>query len=188
MKQEEIMQRFFEIASNAIINEDYLLQRHCENEKCGCHHGISWLTESTIMYLICRSLIKNRFRYQVRAEQPYPDYNNKYADLTILNNGEWIACIEAKWIQDQKTVEGAKKDIERMKKYLEHHHDIGKFFLAFWCMDPRLSAYIPQWIDELKKYDIDNLRKEITFKTSFWDEYKNKYIEVDAGMTLFTIK
>ncbi len=180
----EALKSVFDAAFTAVRDEDKLLRGHCENP-CGYHHGIGFVTEPILVYLIFRSLIGKTPGYKIRLEQPYPSDARCQGDLILLRDGRWAACVEAKWLTSPDNVNLATKDMERMRQKLGA--EVGKFLLGFWVKDPRNGASIDQWLNSLAHVPgVDRLWTG-TFKTHWYkaDEAEPLLVEVEAGLTLF---
>lgn len=180
------MKKFFEIAMAAVQREDQLLRGHCACA-CGYHHGIGHVEERTFMHLILRALIKSRFKYKVRLEQPYPNDPSSKADLVLLREGQqqWAACVEAKLLDSHETMNLARQDMQWMRDRLLP--DVGKFLLAFWAR--RNLDDVCRWLVELNNEPNVDLVSTDTFVTSWCVEEEGNFTlqPVDAGLTLFEV-
>ena len=182
-----ILSAFFETAVSAVKKEDELLQQHCEGP-CGYHHGVGWVPEPILMHLIFRSLIGKTPGYQIRAEQPYPGHPTTYADLVFYQGMEWVACVEAKWLESRPKLDSAKNDMQRMRGKLPG--TIRKFMLGFWVHDPQYAAGLDPWLAELAGTPGTDRLWTGTFKTH-WSQASGppfSLIEIEAGLTLFEVK
>ena len=73
-KNNEII--FFEAVCNSLLAEDKELSSLFQNNSPlynNQHNGISCLYETTIVYLVFKELMRNKFPLAVSWEHPYPD-------------------------------------------------------------------------------------------------------------------
>lgn len=186
-KDQKSMKIVFDAAATAIKEEDKLLRSHC-SKPCGYHHGVAWVREPILVHLIFRELIKKKeLDYDIRLEQPYKSNRRLQADLVLMRDRRWAACVEAKWLDSPKKVDKAVEDMERMKQKLAS--DVGKFLLTFWVKSPENKANIDPWLKRLESVPAVILHWTEMFETQWY----NTHVEeasmqmVEAGITLFEV-
>jgi hypothetical protein len=143
--------KFFEIATDALKKEDvFLAERLAFCETAGFyrdyHQGISFLFETTLIYLIFRELLANDFprreNCEVRWEDPYPNNASKKVDLLLKPSSPLPeAFVEAK-IWRKEFGEDLKSDIDKMK---ELPTESRRFMLVFWW-DPTDGNTNLKWL------------------------------------------
>ncbi len=129
---------FFSVAADALVSEDkFLAQRLAEGEAAGFYsdypQGISFLFETTLIYLIFRELLARDFprreHCEVRWEEPYPDSVAKKADLLLKPSPpQPEAFVECK-IWKKERGEDLKGDVDKMRGLPSESR---RFLLVLW--------------------------------------------------------
>lgn len=92
--------KFFESFYDALKSEDELLRSLCEQNTPryeNQHNGISFLYETTMVYVVLKQLMKDRFPLTVSWEHSYPHKKSLKADIGLLDaNGQVDSLVEFK--------------------------------------------------------------------------------------------
>lgn len=108
------MQRFFTIAFEALDEENKFLKNNLSKTNLydKWHHGLSFLFETTLVYLIFRKLLEKNFPYEVIWEDSYTHVRSLKADLA-LEHSEGKIYIEFK-IWNKENAEDIETDLVKL--------------------------------------------------------------------------
>ena len=111
--------RFFNDVCQALVAEEKELHQLIEqNHSLYCRqnvHGIGCLYETTLVYLVWKQLMRDRFPLEVSWEHPYPENHTLHADMALLTEDRQVdSLIEYKiWkTEDAREVRG---DVEKYR-------------------------------------------------------------------------
>ena len=175
-----------QIACQAIETEDkFLLSRKANLKRY--HHGITFLSQKRWVYFIFREMISQlESRYEVRIDESYPNQNTK-ADLVIFDTQQesefWI---EARWLDCIGMANDLLSDADKLKQHLAG--DVTKLLLALWVKEPRLGDVVKDQLARIQNDPRISAAQKCCFRTSVLDESTQQYIDVEAGVTLFTVR
>lgn len=115
---EEDIDNFFKLAVAAIKDENEFWNTKLRDYGVvgyytWRHHGIWFLVEQAIVYVILRRLVDEQFRLEVLWEQPYP--GNKRLHVDIALKGEKPVFIEFKASRFRKGYSDVKNDVEKLR-------------------------------------------------------------------------
>ena len=178
-----------QIACQAIETEDKFLFSRKANLK-RYHHGITFIREEQLVYFIFREMISQLgSRYEVRINESYPKPHNinRAADLVIFNSQEnsdfWI---EVRWVDCIRMANDLLNDADKLNQYLIGN--VTKLLLALWVKEPRLGNTVDNQLARIQNDPRINAAQKCCFRTSVLDENTQQYIDVEAGVTLFTVR
>lgn len=117
---------FFEAVCNSLLAEDKELSSLFQNNSSlykNQHNGISCLYETTLVYLVFKKLMRNKFPLSVSWEHPYPHNYALKADMALMNADKIEAFVEFKiW----RTEDGREIRAD-INKYLNFRSDISNY-------------------------------------------------------------
>jgi hypothetical protein len=132
------MDRFFHAATEALKMENDFLEKHfssCERNLGfykDTHHGISILSERTMVYFVFRELLRTEFPYEVEWEKPYPN-SSAIADLVLTQDEDEKAYIECEIGTIEHWKKQKAKDIKTdLTKLNVLPQEIRGFVFAVW--------------------------------------------------------
>ena len=175
--------KFFESFYNGLKSEDELLKNLCEQNfprYAKQHNGISFLYETTMVYVVLKQLMKDKFPLTVSWEHPYPHNGALKADIGLLDeNGQVDSLVEFKiW-----TSEDGKEVTHDVDKYTSCNFSGDKYL----CIVEIAGGNIEDNAEFLLKTNPDlELLDKRSFKSLF---KKNKEEELKTVAThLYMLK
>jgi hypothetical protein len=179
----EEMNKFFEIAFHALKAEDAELRKYFINTQkfyAKFHHGIGYVYEPALFYVVFRALLTRSFPLEVHWEYPYPDKRARM-DLGFLNpKGDIIGCIEAKGFYKKDWILA---DIMKMQRR-GLPQDARKFAFVVW-RQPNFPA-----VDDITERIETELPVRFEpqwhrhFLTNYWDDRKQERNEIPVCISL----
>lgn len=109
---------FFDSFYNGLKNEDELLRRLCEQNAPrydNQHNGISFLYETTMVYVVLKQLMKDEFPFTVDWEYPYPCNNALKADIGLLDAEKQVDSLVEFKIWTSEHGKEVKHDVDKFK-------------------------------------------------------------------------
>lgn len=175
--------KFFESFYNGLKNEDELLRSLCEQNfprYNNQHNGISFLYETTMVYIVLKQLMKDQFPLTASWEHSYPNKRSKKADIGLLDeNGQVDSLVEFKiW-----TSEDGKEVTHDVDKYTSCNFSGDKYL----CIVEIAGGNIEDNAEFLLKTNPDlELLDKRSFKSLF---KKNKEVKLQSVSThLYMLK
>jgi len=175
---------FFAAMYKALIDEDQSLRTLFEANAplyYKQHNGISCLYETTVVYLVFKQLLKEKFNYCLSWEYPYPGNTILKADLALLrNNQDCDSLVEFKIWTSEKGDE-VRWDV---MKYLRTSFAGGKYLAIVELGGPDIianSTYLSQMNPEME------ILETKSFTTRFFDSSATKQL-TDKSINLYFLK
>ena len=109
---------FFDSFYNGLKNEDEILRRLCEQNAPrydGQHNGISFLYETTMVYVVLKQLMKDEFPLTVDWEHPYPCNSALKADIGLLDAEKQVDSLVEFKIWTSEYGKEVKHDVDKFK-------------------------------------------------------------------------
>jgi hypothetical protein len=178
-KNNEII--FFEAVYNSLISEDKELSSLFQNNSplyYNQHNGITCLYETTIVYLVFKELMRNKFPLAVSWEHPYPDNYALKADMALMNADKIEAFVEFKiW-----TTEDGREIRSDINKYLNFHSDISKYLCVIEYAGGDMNDNKDYLLSNNPEIQLVNMRQSTT---NFYNYTHKKLEERSVFIYLF---
>ena len=181
-KNNEII--FFEAVCDSLISEDKELSSLFQNNSPlynNQHNGITCLYETTIVYLVFKELMRNKFPLSVSWEHPYLDNYALKADMALMNAAEIEAFVEFKiW-----TTEDGREIRSDIYKYLNFHSDISKYLCVIEYAGGDMNDNKDYLLSNNPEIQLVNMRQSTT---NFYNYTRKKLEERSVFIYLFKMK